>query len=494
MSPLRETYAFFRELAREHRILLALVVVALLRLLTNFDSYLTIRDTDFFPHNIGEDLSFHYRGGRPLALWLNWLWSLVAGKDALWVKQSFAKLYVVAYVPVFIALARRFGQSAQAAAVSLLLFLAGSVTFALYDALGPYFLLFPLTGLQLIYMLDAIEEEGPFWHFCLASLVALVCHRNAIFTTTLALGLMGMYRRRLLYETVADFVFSLGLLTLVIVKVKTILAFDWHARVRQLHVHPPHVFEAAPNDLTSITLATLRELAALGPRFVGVDIGVTALSLVASGLIVWVVVRGRRTLKPPLYLYALGVFGLALLLVVMSQYYGPDLFFLPNHATYNSMLVPLLFLFIGGEVARLHPRAVAIGLVVVLLGSNLWFGYQYRGEAFDVAAYDRSVEELETKHLPRYLTPAFVPSVYSQWFPEGYENRPFIRDERTRNDFTLITDREFHFDVVQYDEMGTPFCRYASFQRRFEEFLDMRGYQHTMVQHHTFVRYHARMK
>jgi len=415
----RETYALLRELALKHRILFILVILALVRLLAHVDSYLTIRDTDFFPHNIGEDLSVHYRGGRPLALWLNWLWSLVAGPDALLVKQTFAKLYVVLYVPVFLALARRFAQSAQAAAISLLLFLTGSVTFALYDALGPYFLLLPIVGLQLIFMVDAIEEKGPYWAFCLASFAGLLCHRNAIFTTVLALGLVGIYRRRLLYETVADLVFSLGLITMVTVKVKTILAFDWHARVRQLHVHPPHVFEAAPSDLSSVAFSTLRELAALGPRFMGVESGVLALSLAASALLIWGVVRSRRHLGAPLFLFCLGLFGLALLLVVMSQFYGTDLFFLPNHATYNSMLVPILCLFVGGAVGELKPRGIAIAVVTLLVASNLYFGYQYRSEAFDVATYDASVEELEKKQLPRYLTPAFVPSVYSQWFPEG---------------------------------------------------------------------------
>ncbi len=488
---LDDTRRFFRELVREHRLLLVLLGLALLRLLTHVDHYLTVRDLDFFPAELQTHLSPGYRGGQPLALWLNWRWSRLAGEDALLVKQIFAKAYVVLYVPIFVSMARRFGQDTRTAAVSLFLFLTGSVTFALYDTLGPYFLLLLATGLQLVFLADVVEGTEPFWKLCAVSVLALVCHRNGIVTTGFSLAVVAWYRRKALVEPAWNVLLGLALAAWVGLQLRGFLELDRDARGYQLDVHPPHLFDYRPGSMGDTLAAALQDLPALFSRLVGVDVGMEWLAVVAATVLAVIVWRARGTARRVAYVFFLGCLVLAVMLVVSTRFMAADLFCQPNHATYNSLLVPFLFLFVGGALSQLRSGWLRAGIIVLLVAVNLWTGYRYRGEAFDLPAYQASLEARGAGSSECRLIPSFVPDAYFGRFSDGNGRRPSAADERRWNDFTRIDDREFCVDVIEYNELGVPFFAYPALQHRLEEVLRAKDYRYVREPFRTFVRYRA---
>lgn len=477
--------------------MLALLLGALvLRLIFMFDDYFTIRDADFFPAEIHIQGGRLLRGGRLIPMLLSFVWGAVSRGDPFVAKKIAGIAILLFAVPGVALLGIRARLSARAVAFAVALFLASAQVFALYDTMGPYFLLLVLFVWQLIFSLEAREGgRRALFLYSIISLIALLCHRNALMTTGLTLGLIFLGRggRRIRQAEVAVLFafFAIGAW-----KIFHAMRFDALQTARHAAVYENGFFRAVGWEPSLASEGIIEGGLSLLPGWAGVPwsllLPAAAINLVLLIAVVLGAVRVRRELRWVAALGFCGAVGLAMVTGAVTA----GLFFQPNHATYGSVWLPLFVVLLGQFLAERPPRWAGNLLLIGLLAVNIWQGHGFRGEAFDFRGYETFVAtELEHGHMHhRRLVPAFLVNEYARRIPAGSQFRPFIPNETLHNDFTTIRSSEFDLDFITYDELGIPLFRYKKYRRYFEAWAARHGLEVNCREFPTFTSCRARLR
>ena len=490
---IRELHEWVVALWRDHRVLALLLGVLLLRLIFHFDDHFTIRDADFFPTNLQIASDTGYRGGRVIPMLLGLLWAWFSGNDPFLAKQIFSKVLLLVALPGFVMLAIRSGQGVRSVGFGAVLFLANAQLFALYDTLGPYFLLMAVSLWQIVFALDARDaRRGALLRFGLVSGIALLCHRNALVTTGLTMGIVFLWRRNWRLGTGAPLVF-VGIIALATWKLSQAMRFDALENAHQAEIYGEGVLASVDWAPSAPLHSMIHGVLSLVPGWGGVmwpPIPYLAVAtLVLTSAAFYGALGVRRELR---WLSLLGL-GAAAGLVGISEALATDLFFQPNHATYGFVWMPLLVLLLGRAMADGLPRLTGRAVLVMLVSINLWQGYGFRDEAFDFGGYEEFVQsEHDDSPVPRILVPAFMANEYAREFPEGSHLRPFVENEKQHNDFTTLPYPEFFLDIITYDELGIPLYRYGAYRRYFEAWAARSGLEVKCRERQTFTSCHVK--
>jgi len=460
----RELQEWIAALWRDHRMLALLLTASLLRLVFHVDSHFTIRDADFFPMDVGVALNTDLRGGRVVPAMLSFLWSVLSGDDPLTAKQVLSKTLLLLALPGFITLALRAGLATRSAAFAALLFLTNAQLFGLYDTLGPYFLLVALVLWQIVFALDVRDgRRGALIRYGLITVLALLCHRNALVTTGLTLGVVFFRSRRRILSAGSLLLLS-GVIALAAFKIALALRFDTmaslhHARTYEesllasLDWNPPDTLESAASGVASLIPGWL----GLSCSWIVFLAPCTVVGFAAALL-------GAREVRRELRWIALLGFGAAAGQAVISEILTADLFFQPSHGVYGFVWMPLLILLLSVAMADRLPERVGAAVLVALVCVNLWQGYGFRTEAFDYTGYEEFVDsQPETPGIHRRLVPAFILNEYARRLSDEAHIRTKVHDETHHNDFTTFDGPEFNIDVITYDELGAPLYRYREY-------------------------------
>jgi hypothetical protein len=479
----------FRLAFRQHPVLATLSLLLLVRLLVHVDSYLTVRDIDFFPFQSIGGIDFDYRGLRPVPLALNLLWSKLAGSNIVVVKHLFARFYILCALPIFFALGARCGMDLRTRLLASILFLGSAPVFALYDSLGPYFLLVILASLQLTLTIAIVDGEDRMVSFGLVSMVGIFSHRVAVLTALICVMVIAIKARQALTRTVGAALVILALVVAGIMKTEASMMFDAFQSVRQDGIYPSFLFLQSDGPwMVAFDVAVAA--VSLPARLLGIpaaSLPVAVTTLLLGGLLVaYAGTSCRRGLR----IYGAAALAGGMALVVLTEYAARDLFFRPNHVTYNTVWLPVLFLFMGTALARL-PRVPAYVLLVLLTGVNLWQGYQYRQEAFDPMEFAFATSGVHGAEVEHRLVPAFIPSSYWLHLRELSGVQEIASEEARVNDYTNLNGPAFVLDVVEYDEMGYPMMRYREYEERFLAWARQHGYRVVSQSYRTFRRFQA---
>ena len=461
---------------REERLLALLLGALVLRLILYHDGHFTIRDTDFYPADYLLQRELLFRGGRVIPLLFSHLWEALSAGSPFLAKKIAGVVILLLASPGFVLMSLRAGLRVRATGFAAALFLANAQLFGIYDTLGPYFLLMALFPWQVLFALDSRDgRPGAFLRFCVVTVIALLCHRNALMSTGITLGVvfLGQGARRIRLRELAVFA---GLLVIIAWKVLLSMRFDAIERDHQLLVYGSGLFRSIGWRPLFAGPAMARGVLSLIPGWAGVMWPVVPYMAAMTALFLGLLVAGAARIRLALRWAALFALGGAVVMALLTEAMTTDLFFRPNHATYGSIWVPLFVLLIGVFLADGLPRWLGGALLVLLIAVNLWSGHGFRTEAFDFRAYEAFVaEEIREHPGPRRLVPAFLANEYALRFPVGRELRPFVRDETLHNDFTTFRARRFHIDFIIYDELGLPLFRYAEYRRHFEEWAAATG-------------------
>lgn len=461
---------------REQRLLALLLGALAIRLLLYHDDHFTIRDTDFYPADYLLQQELLFRGGRVIPLLLSNLWEALSGGSPFVAKKISGVVLLLLAAPGFVLMALRAGLQTRAVGFAAALFLAHAQLFGLYDTLGPYFLLMALFPWQVLLALDTRDgRAGAFPWFCAVTVVALLCHRNALMSTVITLGLVFLGRggRRIRVREVAVFA---GLLAIIAWKIHLSMRFDAIERGHQLLVYGQGLFRSVGWRPLFAAPAMTRGVLSLVPGWAGLMWPVVPYMAVTTLVFLGAAAAGATRIRPGLRWAACVALGGAVAMALLTEAMTTDLFFRPNHATYGSIWVPLFVVLLGAFLAEGLPRWLGGPLLVLLISLNLWSGHGFRTEAFDFRSYEAFVaEEIEERPGPRRLVPAFLANEYALRFPGGRSLRPFVRDETWHNDFTTFKTPRFHLDFIIYDELGLPLFRYEEYRQHFEDWAAATG-------------------
>ncbi len=474
--------------------MLALLLAAsLLRLVFHLDHHFTIRDADFFPMDLGKAWDTGFRGGRVVPAMLGFLWGALCGDDPLVAKQVLSKTLLLLALPGFIMLALRAGLETRSAAFAALLFLTNAQLFGLYDTLGPYFLLTALVLWQIVFALDIRDgRRGALIRYGLVSVLALLCHRNALSTTGLTLGVI-FFRPRERVFSVGSLLMFFGIVVLAAGKIIQVLRFDAVENLLQTRLYGEGVLASVdwnpPDTLEAVTSG----IVSLVPGWAGVPcpwILCLALATVAG---IAAAFHGARGMRRELQWISLLGFGAAACQPLVSEVLAADLFFQPSHAVYGFIWMPLLVLLLGRAIADRLPGWAGAAALVVLVSTNLWQGYGFRSEAFDLTRYEEFVRSRhEQPGVPLRLVPVFLRNEYAAAFPGASFLGPFVEDEARYNDFTTCDHHEFNLDIITYDELGAPLYRYREYLAQFEVWAEREGLDLECRERQTFTSCSAR--
>lgn len=493
---LGELRGWLRSLWSEHRIVALLLGLLLLRLIFQQDQYYTIRDADFFPAEFHIRNGQLLRGGRLIPTLLSYVWGVLSGGHPLLAKKISGIAIMLFALPGVTLLGIRTGLSVRAVAFATALFLANAQVFGLYDAMGPYFLLLALCAWQLIFALEARRNQRhALLIFGVISLIAVLCHRNALMSTGLSLGLIILRREetRIRRAEVA----TLGLF-LVLGAWKVIMAtrFDAIQHAHHAAVYENGFFSSIAWGPSPVLRGILEAGLSLLPGWAGARWPPLPYLVAANLVLLTALVLGAANIRREIrWLAALGFAG-TVGLTMATEAFAADLFFRPNHATYASFWLPLFVVLLGRFMAERFPAGLGNLLLVALLAVNIWQGDRYRDQAFDFRHYETFVaKQIEGGNLHhRRLVPAFLVNDYARRVPVGSHVRPFIPNERLHNDFTTIQTPEFDLDIITYNELGIPLFRYDKYRRYFEAWAAQRGLMVDCLTFSTFVSCRVRLR
>ncbi len=474
-----------RRLLREEPALFVICLFLLLRLLLHRDSYLTIRDLDFLPHELRPHFHWTYRGGRPLTLFLNQLWLNLLGPELALVKSVVGTIGALLLAPLTLLLATRAGLSIRARGVALALVLGSAPLFASYDSLGPYFLLTLCVLGQFVALVDALDERADLVPLGMFSMIALMVHRNALVTTAAAGLVLLWVRRRRLLRSAGDVMVALGTLAFGLYRVLLSLPFDRAAAERQLAVYSEAFFLGA-GPVSPLT-ESVRKILSILPDLVFAESGTWLVALPLCAAVLAGLFWARPRVSAGFWWASVVGVAMSLILGIIQEMVAADFFFRPNHTTYTLFWVPGICVLVAATLDRFPRLAVYVSLLL-LVAVNLWVGDGFRKEALEPNRYLELLRDPRWNDPPVVQFPSFVANIYHvEHWRNGSDGS--VAMERQRNDFrTKLGSDRFVVDIFAYREMGEPMYRYEAYQGALARWAEESGYLLRAERHGTVIR------
>lgn len=474
---------FFKDIFNKNKILFMIILVLLVRLLINCDNFLTLRDFDFFDRN----LSVFFRGGRPLALFINSMVSEIIPGGAISLKHIFAKCYLLVYIPIFLNICSEFGQNNIEKSISLILLLSNAVVFTIYDCLAPYFLLTLLIGVQLIFTLEIINGNRSFQKYFIVTVLLFFCHFISNITFLITLSLIIFFKKYY-------FRFKYNLFLIAVLFCNMVFSFFaiylWNQGGRELKSPQLINYFSDPDNTYLFIKKVFVSLIRLLPDVLGLSFDNIYLFILFDILIIIILIRVIKSYQKPLVFFSVSI-TLASIIFVFSSYFFNRFFdiYIHRHTLYISFIIPYLIIFVATFLGRLKTKYFLWSVVFIISIVNIFIGSKYRKEAFDYNEYNLSVLNNPDSHLRYYISPPIFTPLNLKMYGKYLKNDKICRTEQ----FPSTNEKEYIFDIVEYMEFGDELYLYSSYEKDFEKFLIQNNYAFNREQFKTFKRYTVKM-
>lgn len=484
-------FNYLKNLYKNNKLLLLFIFLLLIRLITNTDNFLTIRDFDFYPNYINK-LSFSfwkYYIYRPLIAFINYIFMKLAHANILILKHFLGKIYIILYIPIFLTLCSKFKLNNTQTSIALILFLVNPVIFATYDTLSPYFLIILFSNLQLIFLLESIEKNKSLLGYTIISILSLFCHWLMTINFLITLFII-FYKKNKIFRKKINYIYIIVIAIFAIIV--SAGAIDWiffkEASIK-LNSYMCMFFPPYQNNFSFIK-QTIYSLLYIIPLHTGIIFYKSYLFLFIINIIVFPIIiknlQKTKNLELKIYtnLHLISFTSLVLVIQISNKLLLNSYHY--NAPLYTISLIPFIIIGLISSSQKINKVIFYLFLIILIL-VNIYLGYSYRKESFDINSYITKNKILEN-NIDHLLVPSFVEKVMLSRYHLGKrinkDSNLFIID-----DYRKIKSKNFVIDVIEYDELGYPMYDYRNYKKHIENYFSQNNFYIKKQSLHTFTRY-----
>jgi len=246
-------------------------------------------------------------------------------------------------------------------------------------------------------------------------------------------------------------------------------------------------------SINQFLIYTLKSIVNIIPNIIGLGSNIYG-NIACSLLIISITfINYLKSKKDASFLYSLILiffyysycFSIQLInkLFVNSFFYSITIYCLP--------LIPFIICniiyFLKNSLKTDLSQTIKYLLIVIIISINLFLGYSYRAESFDVINYSNILKKVDH---PSYLVPSFINKVmYLRLlnnFDHDYHNQIGLFKI---DDFKTIKSPYYSFFVVEYKELGNPFYDYTNYENMLIKYLKQNKLQYLIKNYKTFKEY-----
>lgn len=442
---------FTKELFSKSKWLLFIVCFLLVRLIFNFDKFITFRELEQIAGNSNFfnyfGSYFLYHGYFPLMAVINSFFLFIFRNNIYLVKQIVYKLPILFYLPIFISFCSRFSKRYEFKILTLILFLANAVVFASYDSLSIFFWLLILVTLHFnfvydfIYKYQAKSSRG----IIVTSIILFFVHPLSLVYLASAFLLLYKYCKSklsryfkfkyLLWPVLLWLGYLLFLAVRLLVNQNQAEMMSLYFKIIEQQNIPGFIF------FYFKTLALNLSVLLIG-HFI-----VDNVYLIIFGFGVFIFLAKKYVTQDKVikdYLKYLVYFWLLILLVIQSMHFYRKID-LDCLVTYLISFLPFLLVIIASVLSRMG-KFLKYTLLLILVIVNLFYGYQLRKNGLHYDFIKMQIAKYQNLHRQIILEPFFI--LYDYQRLTGQKLFLAQSNLNLRENYCLI--------LLQYYEFGIP--------------------------------------